>query len=183
MWKTLAIAAWAVGVPGAASAAAGITYDCDTAPGHFSELVLPAPPTAFTVSGQVKVNSVAKDKKWAPLARVRIGSAPTSPGAAPTAYGGFELTAVSGKEVGVAAETVQAFSFDTSAAKEEVIASSLQPAGAVQPFRLTYDGRSIAVEVAGQSRSFPIAASPAVVQVICSTGEFLITDLRLAPAN
>jgi hypothetical protein len=183
MWKALVVAAGAIGVPGAANAAGGITYDCDTAPGHFSELVLPAPPTPFTVSGNVRANSIVKDKKWAPLTRLRIMSAPASPGAAPTAYGGFELTALSGKDVGIAAETVQAVSFDTSGSKADIIPSSLQPTGAVQPFRLTYDGRTVTVEVAGQTQGFLIEANPSVVQVVCSTGEFLFTDLKLEPAG
>lgn len=181
MWKAVVVAAGVLGVPGAANAAGGITYDCDTAPGHFSELVIPAPPTPFTVSGNVKVNSIAKDKKWAPLTRLRIMSAPASPGATPTAYGGFKLTALSGKDVGIA--VVQGVSFDTSGSETDVIPSSLQPTGAVQPFRLTYDGRTVNVEVAGQTRSFLIEANPSVVQVLCSTGEFLFTDLKVEPAG
>lgn len=178
MWKSLAVAACAIVVPGVASAE-GITYDCDTAPGHYSVLDLPAPAEVFTVSGKVKVNAIAKDKKWAPLVRVRIGSAPLSSGSAPADYAGFTLVTLAGKDVGIAAETVQAVSFDRSVKVTNIIPSSVAPTGAVLPFRLTFDGRNIVVEVAGQSRSFVPAVKPNVVQVVCSTGEFLFTDLKL----
>jgi hypothetical protein len=183
MLKTLALVACACAIPGIAHAANAITYDCDTAAGHFSELVLPSPGSHFVVTGNIKVNNIAKDKKWAPIVRLRIGSAPAAPGAAPSGYAGFELAAMAGKEVSMAAETVQAFSFDVSGKDEEIIPTSLQPAGTAEPFRLSFDGSSVAIDVHGQSRSYPVAADPAVVQVICSTGEFLITDLRIQPLN
>lgn len=184
MLKKLALVASALAVPGAAHAAGrGITYDCDTAPGHFSELVLPAPSTAFTVTGNIKVNNIAKDKKWAPIARVRIGSAPAGPGAAPSAFGGFELTALPGKSVSLLLDTVQALSFDASGRDTEIIAASLQSTGAVQSFRLAYDGRSVAVTIGTETRSYPLTTSEPVVQVICSTGEFLMTDLRVEPSS
>ena len=50
--------------------AKGITYDCDTAANHFSELILPAGTGPFTVSGNVKLNALADVTKYAPIARV-----------------------------------------------------------------------------------------------------------------
>ena len=71
--------------------AKGITYDCDTAANHFSELVLPAGTGPFTVSGGVKLNALAEITKYAPLARIQIASfAP--PGQSPELYAGLTLT-------------------------------------------------------------------------------------------
>jgi hypothetical protein len=173
MWKTLALASVSVmAVPGAAEAA-GITYDCDTAAGHFSELVLPAPANHFSVTGNIKVNAIAKDKKWAPLARVRIGEAPTAPGATPTSYGGLKLTALPGKDVSMRADVVQMFSFDVTGTNDEgAIPSTLQETGPTLPFRLSFDGRAVTAAIGAESRSIPVTASQPVVQIICSTGEF-----------
>lgn len=79
----------AIGLSGEA-AGRGITYDCDTAPGHFSELLLPAPASHFSVSGNIKVNQLASHEKWAPTARVRVGSRPSAPGAPLGTYGGLD---------------------------------------------------------------------------------------------
>jgi hypothetical protein len=183
MFKALALASLVVSAAAAAPAEArGITYDCDTAAGHYSELVLPAPGARFSVSGNIKVNAIAKDTKWAPLLRVRIGPVPAAPGASQSAYAGLTLTALPGKAVSLAADTIQMFSFDATGV-EDMIASSLQSTGAVQPFRLSFDGRSVAVAVGAEMRSFPLSASEPVVQITCSTGEFLLTDLRLEATN
>ena len=64
-----------------------------------------------------------------------------------------------------------------------MIPTSIQPAGPVQPFLLAYDGKSVSVTVAGSTRSFPLTTSDPVVQVICSTGEFLLTDLAVQPSS
>lgn len=182
MWKYLGFVASTFGLAGAAHAAgAGITYDCDTAAGHFSELVLPAPSGPFTIVGNITVNTIAKDKKWAPSARVRIGSAPAGPGAAPSAFAGFSLAAVPGKAVSMNAETVQAFSFEAAGGEPQLIPASLGPTGSVQPFRLSFDGRAVAVAIGAEARSYPLVVNQPVVQIICSTGEFLMTDIKIEP--
>jgi hypothetical protein len=168
---------------GAQAAPRGITYDCDTAAGHFSELDLPAQPGAFRVTGNIQVNNIATDKKWAPTVRVRVASAPPQGGAAPANYAGLELTALPGAALKLDAKTVQAFSFDATGQESDMIPTSIQPAGPVQPFLLAYDGKSVSVTVAGSTRSFPLTTSDPVVQVICSTGEFLLTDLAVQPSS
>ena len=65
---------WAAGLmisalPGQ-TLAAPITYDCDTAADHFSELVLPAADVPFTVSGNLQLNALAGSKKYVALARI-----------------------------------------------------------------------------------------------------------------
>jgi hypothetical protein len=163
----------------APAAAAGISYDCDSAAGHFSDLVLPTPQGPFTVTGKVQVNHIATDKKWAPTARLRIGSAEPAPGAAPDNYAGFELTALPGKSVSMSPETVQAFSFDAKGREAEMIPASLSATGAPQPFSIGYDGRSVAVSIAGQNRTYQLTGSAPVVEIVCSTGEFLFTELTI----
>src|SRR6185503_17351769 len=155
------------------AAAAGITYDCDTTPGHFSDLVLPAPSGPFTVSGNVQVNQIGKDSKWAPTARLRIGSAEPAPGGAPDDYAGFEITALPGNALSMKLDTVQAFSFDVKGRDSETIPNSLGATGAAQPFRISYDGQQVTTTVAGQTRSYQLKGRPPVVEVVCSTGEFL----------
>jgi hypothetical protein len=183
MWRTLALAISVIAVPSAAQSTGGITYACDTAPGHFSELVLPAPGQRFSVVGNIQVLSIAKDKKWAPTARIRIATAPAAPGHSPSAYGGLHLTALPGKAVAMSPETIQAFSFDVAGGEGEMIRSTIQATGAIQPFRLTFDGQSVAVAIGAESRTFPLTTSQPVVQVICSTGEFLITGMKLEPSS
>lgn len=58
-----------IAVPDAASAqnSDGIRYDCDTAANHFSELVLPAIPAPFIVTGKVKLMTLAVSKDYVPM--------------------------------------------------------------------------------------------------------------------
>src|SRR5437764_14493678 len=73
--------------------AAGITYDCDTAANHYSELVLPAPAGPFTVSGVVQLNALAEVSKYTPLARIQISSQ-TEPGQSPSSFAGISVMAL-----------------------------------------------------------------------------------------
>jgi hypothetical protein len=182
--KLILLGAAALASPGiAVGADRGITYDCDAAPGHFADLVIPAPVGPFAVTGQIKVNNIAKDKKWAPTVRIRIGSAPTEMGGAPASYAGLKLTAVPGKTVSLPYETIQMFSFDASGREAETIPSSLRQTGDTQAFRLSYDGQSVAISLGADNRSFATVAVAPVLEVVCSTGEFLITDLKIEPAG
>jgi hypothetical protein len=81
-------------VPTAVLAAPGsITYDCDTAANHFSELVLPTVVGSFSVSGNVRLNALAGSAEYVPLVRIQIGS-PTNPGQPPETFAGFSLSAL-----------------------------------------------------------------------------------------
>src|SRR3954470_2925518 len=90
-------ATMALGIIGLAisspATAAGIAYDCDTAPNHYSELVLPAPAGPFTVSGNVQLNALAEVTKYTPLARVQISSA-SEPGQSPDSFAGVSVMAL-----------------------------------------------------------------------------------------
>ena len=173
------VAAAAALTAGANAAERPITYDCDTAAGHFSELVIPAPVVAFTVTGNVRVNAIAKDKNWAPNAKLLISPPPTSPGDNPTSHAGISVTALPGKSVSVAMDVVQYLSFAGTGQKDEIIAGSFKAPGNPQPFSLTYDGQSVVATVGGESRTYPLVTTEPVVRIVCSTGEFLFTDVRI----
>ena len=183
MIKYLAVTAVAFLTATAAGNAADrpITYDCDTAPGHFSELVLPAPAGAFTVSGNLSARAIAKDKQWAPTAKLLISPPPKSPGLGTDDYAGVTLTALPGKSVNVKMDVVQYLSFTTKGRDGEIIAGTFSAPGTAQPFGLSYDGRSVVVTVGSERRTYLLATTEPVVRIVCSTGEFLFTDIQVKP--
>lgn len=81
----------------AQAAPAGITYDCDTAADHYSELVLPVPQGSFAVQGKVRLLNIEKNTTFVPQTRIVIGNTPANPGAASTISDGFSLTALPAK--------------------------------------------------------------------------------------
>lgn len=168
---------------GAPALAAGITYDCDTAAGHFSELVLPSAGASFLVSGNVQLNALAASKTYAPSARIQISSA-GAPGQSPSVYAGFSLTALptDAKKAPAGSSAVQMLSYNMNGKKDEMLPLSLlTKPGTVQPFRLSYDGSQVIVNLGSESRRFPLKAAEPVVRIVCSTGEFLFTDLTIKP--
>lgn len=179
----LAVAALAGAAFPVSARAAGITYDCDTASQHFSELVLPAPSSPFTVTGNLQLRTIAEVKKWAPLGRVDISSA-FQPGASPEAFAGFSMIAlpIDKRKSPTGEEVVQALKFTNRGAEDEMLPfSMLTKPGTVQPFKLTYSGSEVTVTLGEETRRFPLKTAEPVVRVICSTGEFLFTDLEIKP--
>jgi hypothetical protein len=169
----------------AAARAAGITYDCDTAANHYSELSLPAGGAPFTVSGTVQLNAIAASKTYAPMARIQIAS-PAAPGQSPGAFAGFSLTALPGDAKKTpSGAALQMLSYMSSGTKEEVVPlSTMTKPGTPQPFSLTYDGSKVVVALAGaETKSLALTAADPVVRIVCSTGEFLFTDVTIAPAR
>lgn len=171
-------------LPGAA-AAQGITYDCDTAAGHFSELVLPAGAMPFTVTGNVKLNAVTTDRAYAAMVSIQI-SAAAALGQSPKVFAGFSLGAlpVDPKRAPGGVPAIQSLSWRANGLKEEMLPQSLlTKPGTVQPFTLAYDGDEVAVTLGSDTRRFPLKTAEPVVRVTCSTGEFLLTDLTIKPAR
>lgn len=161
--------------------AQGITYDCDTAAGHFSELTLPAGSVPFTVSGKVKLNATAKDKTYIPSTKLIIADA-TETGQPADVYAGFTLGVLplDPKKAPAGRSAVQVLGFSVNGKDDEILPKSLEvQLGTVQPFRLTYDGSTVAVTLGDESRNFSVKASKPIVRLICSTGEFLYTDLQI----
>ena len=165
----------AFAVPTTANAA-GITYDCDTAADHFSELDLPAPPVPFTVTGSVRINATAGSDKYVPLARIQIAEA-SAPGQSPKAFAGFSLGALA-KQTTSGVQAVQMLNYNIAGKEDELLPFSLMTKpGTVQPFRLSYDGSTVSVNLGNEAKSFSVRTSQPVVRLICSTGEFLFTNL------
>jgi len=181
VWLIIGTVAFSALPPSAS--AAGITYDCDTATQHYSELVLPAPGQAFSMTGNVQMRTMADIKKFAPLARVHISSA-SEPGQSPDLYAGFKLLALplDKRKAPNGAEAVEMLSFTVKGKEDESLPMSmLRTPGTTQPFKLTYNGSEVVVNLDGEARSYPLKMAEPVVRVICSTGEFLFTDLKITP--
>jgi hypothetical protein len=165
--------------------AAGITYDCDTAAGHFSELVLPASSSPFTVSGNVQLNSLATNKEYTAVARIQIATA-TAPGEAPKSYAGFAVAAlpVDPKKSPTGSPAIQMLDWNASGKEDEAVPLSvMEKPGTVEHFSMTFDGKTVSVSLGKESRQFAVNLPEPVVRIVCSTGEFLITDLVVAPAR
>jgi len=162
--------------------ATGITYDCDTAANHFSELVLPAH-IPFSVSGNVQLNALAASKAYAPITRIQIASS-SSPGKSPSVYAGFSLSAIpmDAKKTPSGAPAIQMLSYNSNDKEdEEVPLSIMTKPGTVQSFTLSYDGSNVSVNLGNDTKSIPLKTTEPVVRIVCSTGEFLYTDLKIIP--
>jgi hypothetical protein len=169
----------------ASATAAGITYDCDTAANHFSELTLPAPGAPFTVSGNVQLNALASSSTFVPIARIQIASA-SAPGQSSAAYAGFSLSALPAdpKKNPSGDSAVQMLSYNLNGKDDELLPLSLTARpGTVQPFTLSYDGSSVSLKLGNDAKSFPLKATEPVVRLICSTGEFLFTNLTITSSR
>ena len=167
------------------TAAEGITYDCDTAANHFSELVLPTMDGPFKVSGTVQLNALAASATYIPIARIQIASS-AAPGQSPSAFAGFSLSALpaDAKKTPSGAPAVQMLSYNLAGKEDELLPLSMMAKpGTVQPFKLSYDGSSVSVSLGNEAKSFPLRANGPVVRVVCSTGEFLITNLTIRPSR
>lgn len=164
--------------------AAGITYDCDTAAEHFSELVLPTSGTHFSVTGNVQMRKMATFKTYVPLARIQVAQA-SAPGESSDQTVGFSLVTMpfDKRKTPTGEPVLQVVNFTQAGKEDELETSSLQTKpGSVQPFQLIYDGKNVVVNVNGATRTLALTASQPVVRVICSTGEFLFTDLEIKAA-
>jgi hypothetical protein len=180
------VALGVIGLVASSSAvAASITYDCDTAANHYSELVLPAPAGPFTVSGNVKLNGLAEVTKYTPLARIWI-SATSDPGHSAESFAGVSVMAlpVDAKKSPTGAPEIQMVAFNVNGKEDEVepLSMLVKPGGA-QAFSLSFDGRNVLASIGNEQRTLPVETSAPVVRIACSTGEFLFTDLTIQPSR
>lgn len=163
----------------------GITYDCDTASDHFSELSLPVDAATFTVTGKAQLKTLAASATYAPIARVQIASS-AAPGQAPDVYAGFALTAlpVDAKKAPAGTTAVQMLGYSVNGKEDDIIPFSLlTKPGTIQSFSLAYDGKAVVVNLGGEAKQLPLKTKEPVVRLICSTGEFLFTDLEIIPSR
>ena len=156
----------------AAPVAAGpLTYDCDTAPEHFSELTQPLPAGPVTISGVLTARVMATSKTWASTGHVGLVSADGAD------YAQIEVTGVAkiSKTVLLATLTVS-----RGGTKEEI---ELGPVTLMQalPFSLTWDpAGKLSVSLAGWQREVLLRPGTlTTAKATCSTGEFLFEKLEL----
>ena len=161
----------------------GITYDCDTADNHYSELVLPANADNFTVTGNVRLMRAGDAKKYVPLARLNVAEASQQPGSSPKGWAGFKFMALPSKKN--KNEIIQLLSPDAGAAKGEAEETTDMwlPKTSVIPFELSYDGEQVKLNIDGNMKLLELHVETPVVRIVCSTGEFLFTDLTISPAS
>lgn len=122
-------------------------------------------------------------KTYVPLARIQISS-PSAPGQSPEAFAGFTLAALpaDAKKTSSGAAAVQMLSYNASGKEDELLPLSLMTKpGTIQPFTLAYDGSQVIVNLGTEAKSLPQKAAEPVVRIVCSTGEFLFTDLVIKP--
>jgi hypothetical protein len=163
--------------------AAGITYDCDTAANHYSELALPAPEGPFIVSGTVQLNALAPVSKYTPLARVWISS-PTEPGQSPKSYAGISVMAlpVDAQKSPSGSPAIQMIAFNVNGKEDEVVPLSLlEKPGGAKSFNLSFRGGTVSASIGNEQRTLAVKSSAPVVRIVCSTGEFLFTNLSIQP--
>lgn len=165
--------------------AKGITYDCDTAAAHFSELALPAGSAPVTVTGNLQLREMAESQNWLPIARLALATA-AEPGARPTQSAGFSLTVVPKDKAKLppGVDAVQMLSYNATGKEDEPLPLSLlAKPGTVQSFSLTYDGENVVIRLGDETKSIPLKTTEPVVRIICSTGEFLFTELTITPGR
>lgn len=75
-------------------------------------------------------------------------------------------------------------SYSVNGKEDDVLPLSLMTKpGTVQPFTLSYDGSKVLVNLGAESKSFPLKTKDPVVRLVCSTGEFLFTDLTITSSQ
>ncbi len=159
--------------------AKGITYNCDTAANHFSELSLPAS-QVFTVSGRLQLLNMAKSKEYAALARLTVSNATAQTGPSPEGWAGFEFMNLPGSK-GLPTGILVSTALTKGATKQGAtlgIASSRDVA-----FTLTFTGDAVKMNIDGREAQIPFKAEQPIVRIVCSTGEFLFYDMEILPTR
>jgi hypothetical protein len=173
---TVAAAGLATAQGAFAQSAQPIVYDCDTAAGHFSELSLPTPAPTFSVVGRLQNLAALRDKKYAPVARISISNA-SAPGPSDEAWSGVEYVVAPTK-----AGDVHMLMFSNRAKgsenKTELVGQGTK--GGVD-FSMTYRAGEVTATIGGKTAKTMLSPNSPVVRIVCSTGDFLFSDLRITP--
>ena len=156
--------------------AKGITYDCDTAPGHYSELMLPGG-SAFEASGKVTLLQMAAHERWAPLVRIAVSNDPGTLGPSREGWAGFKMGNLPQFE-----DRLPAL-LETSERERggDVAETTIAPASSREvAFMFVFDGQTVEMTVDGHIREYEFSAEHPVLKIVCSTGEFLVHDLVIS---
>jgi hypothetical protein len=154
----------------------GITYDCDTAAEHFSELRLPAT-APFRVSGRVQLLAKERSSRYAPLARVAIADEPETTGPS-SRWSGFTFTNLAGSH-GVPSGML---AYETVSRGSPRTEDNLGLASARDiTFSITFDGTRVSGAVDGHEFGTAFSSANPSVQINCSTGDFLFSNIEIVP--
>jgi hypothetical protein len=162
----------AFGTLASAAQAAPLSYDCDTTPGHYSELKQVQSGPAYLISGRIAANELATDKRWAPGANVTIESADGQNRA------GLRLLAPTRM---APLDVVLSI---TKAGKTEVQTLGHVGLSEELAFVVTVAEGRARVEIGTMRGEAPIdIGAGASVAVVCSTGNFHFNDLQFSDAD
>jgi hypothetical protein len=152
--------------------AAPLSYDCDTTPGHYSELKQVQSGPAYRISGRIAANELASDKRWAPGANVTVESADEQNRA------GFRLIAPTRKApLDVVLSITKAGKTETQTLGQIGLSEELA-------FVVTVAEGRVRVEIGTMRGEAPVdIGAGASVAVVCSTGNFHFNDLRFSDAD
>jgi len=157
----------------AAAQARGVTYNCDTAANHYSELTFPTG-DSFRASGKVRLLNIVKSKKYATIARLVVTNDQEVPGPSDEAWAGFTFLNLADLDEPVPGLLLGTRREKGQEADEENFGIA---SGTEVTFELSYDGEEVNLQVDGHSTTIPFIAHTPALRIVCSTGEFLIHDL------
>jgi hypothetical protein len=162
----------AFGSLASAAHAAPLSYDCDTTPGHYSELKQVQSGPSYRVSGRIAANELATDKRWAPGANVTIESADGQNRAA------LRLMAPTRRApLDVVLSITRAGKTETQTLGHVGLSEELA-------FVVTVAEGRARVEIGTMRGEAPIdIGAGASAAVVCSTGNFHFNDLELGEAR
>ena len=123
-----------------------------------------------------------------PATRVQISSETAAPGQSAPEVAGFVLEAIPAKALNLRTKddkaVVQYVFWDERSGgtnKDHVPFGPIEYLSSLS-FSLAFDGSSVTVVVGGKQQQIALATAKPVIRVICSTGEFLFTNLKIQPA-
>ena len=161
---------------------AGITYDCDTAADHFSELILPAGATPFQVTGKVRLMQTAQSDDYSPVTRIAISNQAAAPGPSNEGWAGLRYLVVPPSTRSRVSGALLSFS-EKPADGAEGSRPIGPPSAEEVAFSLVFDGAEVTATMDGKEAKLTFRAARPVVRIVCSTGEFLYTDLVIRPLD
>jgi hypothetical protein len=165
--KSLLPAMAAVAALAGPAHAAPLSYDCDTAAGHFSELKQVQSGPDYRISGRISANELAMHKRWAPGANITVESADKAVRAS------LRILAPEQKApLDVVLETRKDGKTETQTLGKIGLSQDLT-------FVVTVSGGQVRAEIGTMRGEAPTAiGAGASVSVVCSTGNFHFDDLR-----
>ena len=117
--------------------------------------------------------SLAESKEYLPLTRLSVSQHSAEGEPSVGDWAGFEFLVAPTKKGRKPDLPLLAFSEMLNGEKHDSDFAG-EPSGMEVPFRLSYDGTTAVTQV---------TASTPIVRIICSTGEFLYRDLKVAPLD